>query len=58
MEDERSPDEINRRMERGLRRALSMPPQPHGRNPSTPPMPKEKTRPASKGRVYKGKTGR
>jgi len=29
-EDERSDEEIARRMERGLRRALNTPPQPHG----------------------------
>jgi hypothetical protein len=33
--------------EAALKRALSMPPQPH--------IPKSKTRPASKGRVHKGK---
>jgi hypothetical protein len=44
------------RMERGLRRALNTPPQPHGKNPKTPPPLKTKERPASKGRVHKGKT--
>jgi hypothetical protein len=29
-EDERSDEEIAKRMERGLRRALNTPPQPHG----------------------------
>jgi hypothetical protein len=46
-------EEIARRMERGLRRALNTPPQPHGKNPKTPPTPKGKERPASKGRVHK-----
>jgi len=31
---------------------------PHGKNPKSPPAPKPKERPASKGRVHKGKTGR
>jgi hypothetical protein len=48
--------EIARRMERGLRRALNTPPQPHGKNPKSPPLAKLKERPASKGRVHKGKT--
>jgi hypothetical protein len=48
-------DEIARRMERGLRKALSTPPQPHGKNPGSAPPPKRKERPASKGRVHKGK---
>jgi len=55
-EDQYSPEETARRMERGLRRALNTPAQPHGKNP-TAPSPKRKTRPASKGRVHKGKTG-
>ena len=38
------------RFQRGLRRALNTPPQPRGK-----PMPKPKERPASKGRVHKGK---
>src|ERR1700731_4897496 len=42
-------------IQRGLRRALSTPPQPHGKNPTTPPIPKSKERPPSKGRVHKGK---
>jgi hypothetical protein len=57
-DDEFPPDEIARRMERALRRAFEKPPQRHGRNPRTPPVPKPKERPASKGRVHKGKTGR
>ena len=55
-DDQYSPEETARRMERGLRRALSTPPQPHGKNPRSPPPPKTKERPASKGRVHKGKT--
>jgi hypothetical protein len=51
-------EEIARRMERSLKRAFSKPPEPHGKNPTTPRSPKAKTRPASKGRVHKGKTGR
>jgi hypothetical protein len=36
-DDGQLPDEeIARRMERGLRRALSTPPQLHGKNPKTP----------------------
>jgi hypothetical protein len=54
-DDQYSPEETARRMERALRRALNMPPQPHGRNPKTPPTLKPKERPASKGRVHKGK---
>jgi hypothetical protein len=49
------PEETARRMERGLRRAFNTPPQPHGKNPTTPPAPKPKERPAPKGRVHKGK---
>jgi hypothetical protein len=48
-------DEAAERMERGLRRLLHTPPKPHGRNPAAPP-PNRKARPASKGRVHKGKT--
>jgi hypothetical protein len=57
-DNERPDDEIAQRMERGLRRAFDKPAQPHGRNPATPRTPKPKERPASKGRVHKGKTGR
>ena len=46
---------IARRMERGIWRFLNPPPQPHGKNPRSPPL-KRKERPASKGRVHKGKT--
>jgi hypothetical protein len=31
--DQLPDDEIARQMERGIRRALSTPPQPHGKNP-------------------------
>ena len=41
MSDDQLPDgEIARRMERGLRKALSTPPQPHGKNPKAPPPPR------------------
>jgi hypothetical protein len=53
-----SDDEIARRMERSLRRAFTLAPKPHAQNPIPPRSPKAKTRPASKGRVHKGKTGR
>jgi hypothetical protein len=43
-------DEIARRMERGIRRFLSIPPQPHGRNPRSSPAPKAKERPVRKGK--------
>jgi hypothetical protein len=54
-EDTLPDDEIARRMERGIRRFLNTPPQPHGKNPRSPPKPKPKPkeRPASKGRVHK-----
>jgi hypothetical protein len=55
--DELPPEEIARRMERGLKRALTTPSQPHGKNPTTPRSPKPKERPASKGRVHKGRAG-
>jgi hypothetical protein len=57
-DDQYSPEETARRLERGLRRAFDRPPQPHGSNPKTPRAIKTKERPASKGRVHKGKTGR
>ena len=41
------------RFQRGLQRAFTMPHQPHAK-----PTPKPKERPAGKGRVHKGKTGR
>jgi hypothetical protein len=49
-------DEIERRMERVLRRFLNMPPQPHGKNPKSPPASKPKERLASKGRIRKAKS--
>jgi hypothetical protein len=55
-DDQFSDEEIARRMERGLRRALMTPPQPHGKNPNAAPSAKAKERPASKGRVRKGKS--
>ena len=55
-DEEYTPEETARRMERGLRRAFNTPPQPHGKNPTSPPAPKRKERPASKGRAHKGKT--
>jgi hypothetical protein len=36
-DDQLTDDEIARRMERGLRKALNTPPQPHGKNPRSPP---------------------
>jgi hypothetical protein len=57
-DDQYTDKEIAQRMERGLKRALNTPPQPHGKNPKSPPAPKAKERPASKGRVHKGKTSR
>jgi hypothetical protein len=55
--DEPLTDEQAEQMERGLRRLLRTPPQPHGKNPKAPPPPKSKERPASKGRVHKGNRG-
>jgi hypothetical protein len=45
-------DEIARRMERGLRRALNTPPQPHGKNPDTfrKPKPSQKPMPSKEER--------
>jgi hypothetical protein len=55
--DDKFPDEeIAQRMERGIRRFLNTPPQPRGKGPNSPPPPKPKERPASRGRVHKGKT--
>jgi hypothetical protein len=54
--DQYSDEETSRRMERGIRRFLNTPPQPRGKNPKSPPSHKPKERPASKGRVHKGKT--
>jgi len=53
-DDEYSPEETARRRDEAIRRALNTPPKPQkdmvGRKP--------KERPASKGRVHKGKTRR
>jgi len=54
-DDQLPDDEIARRMERGIRRFLKTPPQPHGKNPKSPP-PKPKERPALRGRAHKDKT--
>jgi hypothetical protein len=54
-DDELPDDEIEQRMERSLKRAFAKPPEPHGKNPTTPRAPKAKTRPASRGRAHKGK---
>jgi hypothetical protein len=43
-------DEIAHRMERGIRRFFDTPPQPHGKNPTTPP-------PTTKQRTPSKKTG-
>ena len=51
--DEYTDEEATRRMNEALKRALSTPHKPHDA-----PAVKPKTRPASKGRVHKGKTGR
>lgn len=56
MTDFREPltDDEAARAERGIRRLLNTPPQPHGKNPATPPQ-KRKARQPSKGRVRKAK---
>jgi len=36
-DDQLSDSEIRYRMERGLKRAVSTPPKPHGKNPNLPP---------------------
>jgi hypothetical protein len=43
-DDQLPDDEIARRMEGSIRRFLRTPPQPHGKNPRTPPPPKAKER--------------
>jgi hypothetical protein len=50
IEDEPGAEE---RFQRGLQRALNTPPQHRAK---LKPMPKAKERPASKGRIHKGKT--
>jgi hypothetical protein len=54
--DQFSEEHIASRMERVVRRFLNIPPQPHGKNPKSPPPAKPKEHPASKGRVHKGKS--
>jgi hypothetical protein len=49
-------DEQTEQMERGLRRLLSTPPKPHGKNPKASSAPKRKERQASKGRMHKAKS--
>lgn len=49
-----SDPEIAERMERALKRSFTMGHQPH--KPNAPKIPKPKTRPASKGRVRKGRS--
>ena len=49
-----SPEEIAERMERALKRSFTMGHQPH--KPTAPKAPKPKTRPASKGRIRKGRS--
>jgi hypothetical protein len=51
VEDELPEKEIGERMDKALRRSFNMPHQPH-----KPPPPKGKARPASKGRVRKGRS--
>ena len=54
-DDQYDPEEAARRSYEVLRHMLSRPPQPHNKNRSSPRPPKAKERPASKGRVHKGK---
>jgi len=57
MNDYRDPltDEQAERMQRGLRRLMNTPQQPHGKKPAAPSR-KRKERPASKGRVHTAKS--
>jgi hypothetical protein len=48
-----SDEEAARRADAVVRRMIATPPTPH-----KPVVPKQKTRPVSKGRVHRGKTGR
>jgi hypothetical protein len=50
-EDQYSEEETARRADQVIKRMLNTPPQPR----TTKPAPKTKERPASKGRVHKGK---
>jgi hypothetical protein len=52
-DDQLPDDEIARRMKRVVRRFLDMPPQPHGKNPKSPP-PRKPEPAASKGRGSEG----
>ena len=52
-DDQYSPGETAPRMERGLRRALRTPPQPHGKNPKSL-SPKRKSAPRIKGARSQG----
>jgi hypothetical protein len=52
-DDQLSEAEIARRMEASIRRFLKTPPQPHGKNPRTPPPEKVRKRPESKGLAHK-----
>jgi hypothetical protein len=49
-DDDYSEQEIAKRMERVTRRFLNMPPQPHGKNPKSPPTLKRENRPAGRSR--------
>jgi hypothetical protein len=51
--DEFTPEEIARRADAALKRALMTPPKPYTPGAKAP---KRKQRPASKGRVFKGRT--
>jgi hypothetical protein len=57
-EDVKDEPGAEERFMRGVKRALETPPQPHKDVPKhKAATPKSKQRPASKGRVHKGKTG-
>ena len=49
-EDQLPEDEIARRMERGIRRFLKTPPQPHGKNPKELPPLKPRRSPSRRRR--------
>jgi hypothetical protein len=57
-DDQFSDEETARRRDDTLRRALNTPHKPHRQKPTASPLSKPKERPASKGRVHKGKTRR
>jgi hypothetical protein len=46
-------EEIARRMERGIRRFLNTPPEPHGKNPKSPHPPKPKVQRPKKASPHK-----